>query len=184
MAKPCRRAPRRRRHERNARSGKEVESNTWREVLCAAPLLVDLTGNCAAWRSHAAGHPLVAARQTARASVLRRTRVKYACRSSSRKSLREVNLFREYCGTFYGGTSATRGAGKKLRVTRGAKYSAQVYHIGTIRTGIGRHLPRSILGGCLCIFEENPDLIVEHVIFSIRARDIPPKAARARSCTK
>jgi len=124
--------------------------------------------------------PLVAARQTARASVLRRTRVKYACRSSSRKSLTKVNLFREYCGTFYGGTSATRGAGKKLRVTRGAKYSAQVHHIGTIRTGIGRHLPRSILGGCLCIFEENPDLIVEHVIFSIRALDIPLKAARAR----
>ena len=55
--------------------------------------------------------PLVAARQTARASALRRTRVKYACRSSSRKSLTEVNLFREYCGTFYGGTSAAHGTG-------------------------------------------------------------------------
>ena len=62
--------------------------------------------------------------------------------------------------------------------------SAQVHHIGTIRTGIGRHLPRINLGGCLCIFKKNPDLIVEHVIFSIRARDIPLKAARARSCAK
>ena len=107
MAKPCRSSPRRRRHERNARSGKEAASNKWREVLCAG----DLTGDCAAWRSHAAVHPLVAARQTARTSALRRTRVKYACRSSSRKSLTEVNLFREYCGTFYGGTSAAHGTG-------------------------------------------------------------------------
>ena len=56
----------------------------------------------------------------------------------------------------------------------GAKYSAQVHHIGTIRTGIGRHLPRIILGGCLCIFEENLDLIVEHDDFLDQSADQPP----------
>ena len=146
MAKPCRRSPRRRRHERSVRSGREAASNKWREVLCAG----DLTGDCAAWRSHAAqftprrgkancarvrlaAHarkiclPLLFTKKFNKSQPFSRVLRNILWRHErNARSGREAasNKWREVLCAVHpaeGGTSATHGAGEGLQATNGAK---------------------------------------------------------------